>query len=383
MRRGLGGCCVLVLVLLASVLGGPVAVAGRSAAKVLGPNEAHYPRVIRLAHSGAANGRIVAAVVRDLNGVGGGEIFESADGGASFAQLGRIADPLGDNGVCCADLFELPSQVGSLRPGTLLWVGAFGEAARPVPVMSLRIWQSTDRGRTWSYLSACAEAADGRRLWEPELAVDAAGRLVCHFSDEGGEPGHNQVMARTVSTDGVRWTDRTLTVAVPQQRVRPGMPNVRRLPDGDFYLTYELCNQLGQYSCATYYRLSKNGWDWGDPADQGTLLRGRDGSYFMHTPTIALTPGGRLLLVGQELWTSDGHHAPGNGTTVFVNDSNGIGDWSAMPAPVPVPGARDDQCPNYSSTLLPVGGDVLEVATDYGADHVCRAWFASARLPAT
>src|SRR3954466_4366202 len=69
-----------------------------------------YPRAIRLQHSGAANGRILASVVSfrgSANGVG--VIHESTNNGASFAEVGTVADPEAANnqGLCCATLFEL------------------------------------------------------------------------------------------------------------------------------------------------------------------------------------------------------------------------------------------------------------------------------------
>jgi hypothetical protein len=76
---------------------------------------------------------------------------------------------------------------------------------------------------------------------------------------------------------------------------------------------------------------------------------------------------------------ADGSVAAGNGDTVFETGPGGRGGWSAVSAPVSVPDARNDVCPNYSSTLVPLGGAgdrVLEIATDYGPDNVCRGYFA-------
>src|SRR3954454_4138272 len=80
-----------------------------------------YPRVIRLAHSGPANGRIIAGVVTFGESGGIGAIFESTDSGRSFNRIGSISDPGAARGLCCSTLYELPRQVGDLAAGTLLW----------------------------------------------------------------------------------------------------------------------------------------------------------------------------------------------------------------------------------------------------------------------
>jgi hypothetical protein len=110
------------------------------------------------------------------------------------------------------------------------------------------------------------------------------------------------------------------------------------------------------------------------------MIHSPSGQYFTHTPTIATATGGRLLLVGQVLNNADGGVAAGNGDTLFETGPGGHGGWSAVAAPVSVPDARNDVCPNYSSTLVALGGAgvrVLEIATDYGSDNVCRGYFAT------
>ncbi|KAA2253559.1 exo-alpha-sialidase [Solihabitans fulvus] len=374
----------LLVVLLLGALAAPAGVASAAGPALLSQSVARYPRVIRLAHSGAADGRVLASVATYRGQASLGAVFESTDDGASFQQVGTVDDPAGGSaGLCCLHLFELPQQVGDLPAGTLLWTGNFGHSPGPDGRMSLRIWRSADVGRTWSYLSTCAESPNRGELWEPELSVDAAGRLVCHFSDESEGPAHSQTLARTVSTDGVHWSGKTDTVVSGDPELRPGMAMVRRLPDGDYYMTYELCAQHGQYFCAAYFRVSKDGWDWGDPADLGALVRSVNGRYFIHAPTIETTRGGRLVLIGQVLLDADGAVAKGNGTTLFVNDANGRGDWTESTAPVSVPEAADDRCPNYSPSLLPSadGRRVLEISTNYSGDNVCRAYFATGSLP--
>lgn len=346
-----------------------------------------YPRAIRLAHSGAANGRIIASVVTFNDQGGVGAIFESTDEGASFQRIGSIpaTAQAGTEGLCCASIFELPSRVGDMPAGTLLWAGSVGADAADRR-MTQRVWRSDDHGRTWSYLSNCAEAPNNLGMWEPEFSIDSAGRLVCHFADETDSTDGGQQLARTVSSDGVTWEPKQVTVQSQAGLHRPGMPVVRRLPNGGYVMVYEICGSPGQYDCAVYWRTSADGTNWGDPADPGQRIASETGRYFTHTPTISLIPksdgGARVLLVGQLLAEPDGQPAAGNGSTLMVNEDSGNGPWREIAAPVQVPDAYNNYCPNYSSTLVPTndGQNVLEIATDYDDADVCRAYFASGPL---
>ncbi len=353
-----------------------------------------YPRAVQLAHSkiagktaGEANGRILASVVTFEAGDGLGAIYESTDGGKSFAQVGMVADPdaAGGRGLCCATLYEVPQQVGATPAGTLLWAASVGQDSGSARRMALRIWRSTDVGRSWRYLSSCAVAPNSGGLWEPEFSVDKKGRLVCHFADETEQPRYNQLLARVVSEDGGKtWGEKKYTVAASNPSYRPGMPVVRPLNDGSYFMTYEICALPGQYDCAVFYRRSQNGDDWGSPTDLGQRIQSNTGAYFTHAPTFTVTPDGKLLLAGQLLNNEDGSLAKGNGTTLMVNLANGEGTWFEIPAPVKVPEAFNNYCPNYSSPLLPLGGGkrVLELASDYSGGP-CKTFYATGEVPDT
>ncbi len=385
-----------VCALLAALLGPPAATASTTDAGSAQPTATGtplrddtglYPRAIRLAHNGDANGRILASVVTFDGNNGLGAIHESTDDGATFQQVGAVADPesAAGQGLCCATLYELPQQVGDLPAGTLLWASSAGqdEADRR---MALRIWASQDLGRTWTYLSACATATGTGGLWEPEFSIAADGALVCHYADET-DSGHNQKLSAARSYDGVTWTDHHDTVASSWSEDRPGMPMVRKLPNGTYFMSYEICNPGGQYQCVVHYRTSADGWDWGDPAHLGYRPETADGRYFRATPTIAWAPSpdgnpdGRILLIGQMLLNADGSTAAGNGNTILVNEANGAGPWRDIPSPVAVPGATVNFCPNYSSPLLPSadGTRVLEIATDWDGD-VCKPYYATGAI---
>jgi hypothetical protein len=369
---------LLVLTLIAGFLVAP-ATAEAATGQLLRDDTGLYPRALRLEHSGAANGRIMASVVTFQGNTGIGAIYESTNNGSTFAQVGTVADPQASDGkgLCCATLFELPQAVGALHAGTLLWAASMGADARP---MSLRIWKSNDVGRTWSYLSSCATALNEGGLWEPEFSIAADGHLVCHYSDET-DSAHSQKLMEVRSTDGVTWTDPSPTVASPTFGHRPGMPIVRRLPNGTSVMSYEICGVGGQYDCAAYTRQSADGWNWGPPTNLGVRVQAANGRYFTHAPTIALAPNGKLLLIGQILQNTDGSVAAGNGRTIFANTEGSTGKWQELPAPVAVTNPYNNYCPNYSSPMVvsPDGKTVLELATDYDGT-VCKTYYASGRL---
>lgn len=346
-----------------------------------------YPRAVRLAHNGGANGRVLASVVTFDGNNGIGALHESTDNGATFHEVGRISDPdaAAGQGLCCGTLYELPRQVGALPAGTLLWAASVGQDEQNRR-MALRIWRSDDVGRTWSYLSSCAVATGTGGLWEPEFSIASDGALVCHYADET-DPAHSQKLAAVRSYDGVHWQGRHDTVASALQTDRPGMPVVRELPDGTYFMSYEICTPGGQYQCVVHYRTSADGWNWGSVTDLGVRPETVDGKYFRATPTIAWAPApggganGRLLLIGQRLLAKDGSVAAESGRTILANTENGSGPWYEIEAPVDVSDPQVNYCENYSSPLLPSadGRQVLQIATDFDGT-VCKPYFATGSL---
>lgn len=346
-----------------------------------------YPRVIRLAHSGRANGRIIASAVTfaDGAGVGVGAVFQSTDRGRSFQRIGSITDPGATKGLCCSTLFELPRRVGKLPAGTLLWSASVGQDAGDSRRMTLPLWASRDHGRTWSKLAQVAVSPNFGGLWEPELTVSRDGRLVLFVSDESQQPTHSQVLAATTSRDGVHWGTLSNVVAADDPELRPGMPVVRRAPNGTYLMSYEICG--GTQECRQFLRRSADGVHWGDQSALGSPLTTADGQYFEHAPTISWypdgTPGGRWLTVGQMLYGSDGQVAKGSGATVLTNRTGGYGPWRSAAAPVRINNPYNNYCPNYSSSLLPMPerGALLEMATGYDSSGTCTTYFATGALP--
>lgn len=354
----------------------------------LSSGTALYARALRLSHNAQAakNGGIVVSVAAFPSGANAeADIYGSTDG-VKFTQIGAIKDADFAGGLCCGTLYELPSAVGNLAAGTLLWSGSVGQNST-TQSMQVKIYESADQGNTWSYLSNCATGTKpgttGGGLWEPQFTVATDGALVCFYSDET-QSGHSQIIHQIRSYDGINWQDPAFTIASTVQGDRPGMPVVTKLPSGIYFMSNELC---GPAACTVFYRTSADGWNWGDATNMGTRVATAAGQWFEHAPTNAWAPtaasaNGTILLIGQVMFDSSGSVSSGNGITIFTNHSaDGSGPWSTMPAPVQVPTAYDNYCPNYSSPLLPSvdGQSVLEFASDYSGS-TCLMYYATSPI---
>lgn len=372
---------------------------------------AWYPRAIRLSHSAdkARRGRIIVST----NTNAGGSFYESADNGRTFHKLSDIHPPVGAGRFsCCGSLFEFPEKLGKHPAGTLAWAASVnyvgGGAAKPNPHSGIVGWTSGDYGKTWKALPRpIVTGTGGHGVWEPEFSA-AGGGLVVHFSDKTQQPKYGQVLARVLSRDGGdSWGRKANTVAVDAAKSlakedAPGMPVVRHIPGHGYAMVYEYCNitevkKVG-HGCRVYSRTSKDGWNWGNSGNRGTLVKTTTGRQLAHAPTLAWAPGGgskgRLLLIAR-LVVSGGDVGPvtidkkASGTTILVNTAGGTGRWKTMSAPVRITNFRDGQltkaqkalvlpCQNYSSSLLPSadGRSLLEAATDV-VGNSCRAFYAT------
>lgn len=347
-----------------------------------------YPRVIRLAHAGDEDGMLVSSITTNIGRDGVGIIEVSVNDGASFQQVAEIRDPTAAGGAqaCCATLYELPSAVGNLPAGTVLWAASTGSGTLMSKRTSReRLWASFDHGLSWRFLSNIAVAVNHYNTWEPSLSVAANGQLVAFYSDETDKVHHDQKLVQVRSSDGIHWTDYRETVVSNTFVVRPGMANVIQLPDRTYFMTYEVCNNDFVHLCSVYYRRSKDGWNYGDPHNLGTSVRSTDGKYMRHTPYPVWSPGpgpnGTILLISEMIVNADGSIAPENGKAIFANDNFGNGPWYEMPAPVAVDNVNNTGCKNFSPTIVPSedGSTVLEADTDLDGP-VCKTYFATGQL---
>jgi hypothetical protein len=324
-----------------------------------------YPRLIRIAYNPALRGRVLLATLAGLR--------VSRDEGATWTPLSSVPEPAGTTERCCGSVFELPHAVGSLRAGTLLYAATYhhGKATE------IRAYASAD-GRRWADMGAVARGGTfGRGVWEPEFDVTADGALAVFWSDETDFCCSQRLM-RARTRDGRTWTDRGELLRGPQQADRPGMPVVARLPSGARIMVYEMC---GPERCRAYTRRSADGWTYDAPE----LVETGAGERLLHAPTVAFVPGvggGRVAAVGQLVEARNGTPSPHSGRVLLVRAARARGPWATAAAPVPVPAAYDNYCPNYSSALLPSadGRRMLMVASAYDAAGKCRAYAATGTL---
>ena len=337
-----------------------------NAATPLNPEPTFNARVVRLEHAPRPEERkeLVAAALAPAGGKHA-NVFLADQDGVPFRQIGEITDPDFASGVCCGTLYELPRQVGSLRAGTLLWAASVGKKTER---MATRIYRSDDEGRSWSYLSEIRAARPGG-VWEPEFTVGRDGKLVLFFSDETDPAAHSQTIKKVRTDDGLSWRDTGYVIASNVRLDRPGMAVTRRLADGRWMMTYELG---GPAQFIVSYRLSDDGWNWGDPSNVGSQIRLPNGAFPAHAPRFTVTPDGAILLAAQLIETPALKLGARNGRVLLLNRTGDPATpWATTPAPVPVPDAcsetcrAHDWCPNYSSSLLSSdnGMDVLEFAS--------------------
>ncbi|MCO5993356.1 ricin-type beta-trefoil lectin domain protein [Actinoallomurus rhizosphaericola] len=375
-----------------NLLSGPPAASATDIGRVLyspnisaNPNEdASYPRVIRLSHSGNANGTILATFSH--SGVSGRKadfpIYRSTDDGHTWSAspIGTVTDTVHGWDLDGPTLFELPQAEGPLPAGTLLAAGTawiHGDYTQ----QAIEVFTSTDQGATWSYRSSCTSESglansQGHGIWEPEFAIAGDGSLVCYFSDERPSTnGYNQVLAHVRSTDGgATWNSEVYDVAVQDNVQRPGMATVVKLPNGSYAMSYEDCKNGydPDQACSVYLKTSVDGLSWTPVSGLGSLVQTADNRHLLHTPYLAWSPiggsNGTLLMSGQRVIAGpDGNVTvqPESGTVLFANTNLGSGNWTETTSPVtvnPTGGydAGETACPGYSSPILPsVSGDTI------------------------
>lgn len=321
-----------------------------------------YPRVIELHYAGEENGTLLATFDHStLKEPPVSPIMRSTDGGKTWEHLSDMADTKNGWGIRFQPvLFELPKQCGDLPRGTIVFSGnavplqACGRENPPDFIgTELQFYISRDHGRTWEYRSSFAYGGVPVEynwdclgpVWEPFIYINAYGDITVVFTDE--KPHVDKRFCQTLkviaSNDGGRtWGDERLVVAIPDGIRRPGMAIVTRLPNGKYFMCYEVVNDDWQ---GIHYKFSDDGMDFGDPADKGIRAETADGKYLGNMPYCVWTskggPNGTIILSGHHDGGWTGLRDPGN---FLVNYNLGEGPWEEVPMLV-----------SYDSRMLQAG----------------------------
>jgi len=319
-----------------------------------------YPRVIQLRHSPGAAGHLLAPFARRPSI----PIYRSTDNGDTWEQISQV-DGLRQQPA----LLELPQANGGFPAGTILAAGLASDS--PPNTTELKVYVSTDGGIRWEYLSTIAEggrgiydaaqrAGDTREtpVWEPFLYMDEYGRVVAYYSDERfKDDNFNQLLAHRVSEDGGRtWGEVDFDVAIPDGQTRPGMSVVTRMPDGNFFMIYEIVSLPGYplepRSNPVHFRISPDGVDWGDHTERGTLIQDNRRQFLWATPFVVWSPYGGpngTLIASARGVMRENYGQVGNG--YMINRNLGQGFWTLIETPIwYIPGPS-----GYSGTMIPLG----------------------------
>ena len=301
-----------------------------------------YARAMQLNNSGTYNGRMYATFEQYVTGIPSFPIFESKDNGASWAKISSVTDQKNGWGMRYQPfLYELPQAIGDMPAGTILCVG--NSIPSDLSKTKLDLYKSTDHAKTWTFVSSVATGGvanpNGKNdpVWEPFLLV-ANNKLICYYSDER-DPAYNQKIVHETSTNGINWSNTVDDVALSTQNLRPGMPVVARLSNGQYIRTYEVINASGT---PTSFKISSNPESW-TSSNQGTTISSGG------SPYVTVMPNGKVVVTNS--------NSSGN---LYVNSSNATGSWITISSPL---GKGYSRCllPLSSSNLFIISGGNLNV----------------------
>ncbi|MEO6080472.1 MAG: exo-alpha-sialidase [Steroidobacteraceae bacterium] len=321
----------------------------------------------------ANNGRMLLAF--EGNGNDGIPMWESRDHGSSWQFVKNATDPYDSDPDCemhwQPHLIEMPRTQHGIAAGTLLLSASTvcGRQAqgRGSPQMHLRLFSSTDFGRSWNYLSTFADANVIGPVWEPYLLILDDGTFIEYYSDETHkDEGYNQMLGHKVSKDGGKtWSAEVYDVAMRGGVERPGMVIIDRLPDGRYVYNYE--DVAGPVQNQVHLKFSADGMKWGDPEERGTPVQTASGQYPTNTPNVFWFPiGGPKGVLVVTSRSTGGPGADTAGNVLFWNNNLGVGPW--WQAPTPVQKIGNNRAGWTQAMLLKEDGKLLHITSSGSAN---------------
>lgn len=246
-------------------------------------------------------------------------IFSSTNDGQSWTKIAAVPDMSprrwGSNWVG-SYLYVLPQAIGRMPAGTVLLAGLASPPDRSATAIEL--YRSNDDGFSWTWVSEVAVGGgewgspNPTPIWEPYLLV-ANNKLIVYYSDERDKTNHDQKIVHQTSTDGLTWGPVVEDVAMADRALRPGMPVVTRMANGQYLMVYEM---VGQDGIPNNVKISSNPESW-NAADGGTTID-HGGS-----PFVITLPNGRLA-----------YNSYGS-ADVRINTNNGTGAWTPVRTTMP------------------------------------------------
>lgn len=331
-----------------------------------------YTRLLATRPGGPNRGALLltAEVYQDIGETGPVFPIWSSSDGVNWTQIGAVADErfLFGNRYQ-PTLLELPSEFAGLPKGTILLAGS--AIPRDLSETHLVLYASTDGGSTWQFLSQIDDGgpavydpgadAQTTAIWEPNLYF-AGDELVCAYADERyKDRGMLQVIVHRTTRDLRAWSGTVLDIGVGDRFTRPGMfACTGRLPTGAFLAAFEI---VGPADAPVHLKWSRDGINWGDPADIGDRLESSDGVFLSGSPTVnwrALDDDtAEVIVTGRTAVGPDGK------TREFGlrNLNSGIGEWTTIELPVRVVRGREPDNSGYSQSVAWHGDRLIQATT--------------------
>lgn len=254
-------------------------------------NVSEYTTIIKLCHqkNEADNGKLLVSFEK-----WGGTypVYESNDDGKTWNHISMVTDNLNEGyyNEWMPFLYELPANMGSFEKGTIILAAtSILGAGDNISASTITLYSSTDLGKTWNAFCNVDKAGGIEwGVWEPYLIYEEeTGRLFCFYSDDS-DPEHSQKLVYKYTTDLINWSEKFECVACEDSSLRPGMPSVTKMGNGEYFITYEM---VGIANNSVYYKKSTSLDNWGDVSDYGKVVSAT-GKTFGSSPYCAWSPAG-------------------------------------------------------------------------------------------